>query len=61
MNIHVYQSPVTGHWLVDKYGTRDRPSTWRQGWRSKVDALAGAWGLVAERPGRFDGVVVAQP
>ena len=59
MNVHVYQSPLTGHWIVDKTGTRDRPGrTQRQGWRRLPDALVCAWEWVAEQPNIFTGVAV---
>ena len=38
----VYQSTLTGHWIVDEYGSKEHPGSKRQGWRNHKDALADA-------------------
>lgn len=38
----VYQSDLTGHWIVDEFGTKENPGSRRQAWRSKEDADADA-------------------
>lgn len=58
MNIHVYQSELTGHWIVDKHGTKTYPSTARQGWRHKHDAIAYAWTWVTGMPSLYKNVWV---
>ena len=60
MSIHVYQSPLTGHWIADRHGTKDYPgsSQARQGWRRMTDAIVCAWEWVAATPSIYDGVRV---
>lgn len=58
MDIHVYQSALTGHWLVDLHGTKGSPSRQREGFKEKPVALAEAWRLVAEKPHTYKDVVV---
>lgn len=56
--VHVYQSALTGHWLVDKHGTRQCPGDCRVGYRKQADALTEAWAVVQQSPSLYNDVVV---
>jgi hypothetical protein len=58
MIVNVYQSDLTGHWIVDKHGTKENPGSARQGWRSLHDALAYAWTWVTGMPNIYKDVRV---
>lgn len=58
MNVNVYQSSLTGHWLVDKHGSKQHPGHDREGFRDKWDALTSAWSMVADMPSLYANVVV---
>lgn len=58
MAVHVYQSYLTGHWIVDRNGTKSYPGSCREGYRKLPDALVAAWGWVQEHPKTYNDVVV---
>ena len=53
--INVYQSELTGHWIVDQGGTKERPGSpeRRQGFRQHADALAEATRLAANKTAMY--------
>jgi hypothetical protein len=56
--IHVYKSKLTGHWIVDKSGTKERPGYYpwsREGFRHWEDAIAWAFIYADERPRQWYG------
>lgn len=57
--INVYRSDLTGHWIVDTAGTKERPGSAqrRQGFRKHSDALAEADRLREELKARYAGLM----